>query len=159
VVWYAPDAVVYHRVRPERTTFRYFRARCRAEGASKTRVSRMVGARDGLESERAYTTRTLPTATVRDLQAGVRGNSPGAWGRVGARVAGVRSAGGGFLEARARSREPVVAAGPAGDTAPFAPILPVAVDLAGGALPLRERTDGDGELYTRALVLVRDAGT
>jgi GT2 family glycosyltransferase len=157
VVWYAPGAIVSHRVRPERTTFRYFRARCRAEGASKTRVSRMVGARDGLESERAYTTRTLPNATLRDVQAGLRGAGRAAWGRAGARVAGVAIAGGGFLEARARVREPIVAAGPVGDAPRFAPILPVSIDLAAGAPPLRERT-ADGTPYTRAFVLVRDAG-
>jgi GT2 family glycosyltransferase len=159
VVWYAPGAVVFHRVRPERTTFRYFRARCRAEGASKTRVSRMVGARDGLESERAYTTRTLPNATLRDVQAGLRGGSRGAWGRAGARVAGVAIAGGGFLEARVRLREPVAATSTETIASPaFAPILPVAIDLATGAPPVRERT-ADGTPFTRALVLVRDAGT
>jgi O-antigen biosynthesis protein len=158
IVWYAPEAIVFHRVRPNRTTFRYFRARCRAEGASKTRVSRMVGARDGLESERAYTTRTLPTATLRDVQAGLRGAGQGAWGRAGARVAGVAIAGAGFLEARTRAREPVDAVGPAGEALQFGPILPVTIDLAAGAPSLRERT-AEGTPYTRALALVRDAGT
>jgi GT2 family glycosyltransferase len=158
VVWYAPEAIVFHRVRPNRTTFRYFRARCRAEGASKNRVSRMVGARDGLESERAYTTRTLPTATWRDVQAGLRGTSPGAWGRAGARVAGVAIAGGGLVEARLRAREPIEAGAAGSADTPFAPVLPVTIDLATGAAPIRDRR-ADGQPYTRALVLVRDAGT
>ncbi len=38
----------------------YFRARCFAEGISKTQIARLVGTQDGLASERAYTTRTLP---------------------------------------------------------------------------------------------------
>jgi hypothetical protein len=33
---------------------------------SKTRVAKLVGARDGLASERTYTTKTLPLATLRD---------------------------------------------------------------------------------------------
>ena len=68
VVWYAPDAVVHHRVRAERATLAYFRARCRAEGISKTQVARIVGSQDGLASERSYVTRTLPVASLRDLR-------------------------------------------------------------------------------------------
>ncbi len=64
IVWYAPSAVVHHRVGGERATFAYFRARCLAEGGSKQRVARLVGSRDGLASERTYTTRTLPRAAA-----------------------------------------------------------------------------------------------
>ena len=96
VVWYAPDAVVHHRVRRERATFAYFRARCVAEGGSKTRVARLVGARDGLSSERSYATRTLPLAAVRDLRLAAGRRSPGALARVGARVAGVALTSTGF---------------------------------------------------------------
>src|SRR5262249_50781763 len=59
VIWYVPGALVEHRVRPERATRSYFRQRCIAEGGSKTRVAKLVGARDGLSSERSYATRTL----------------------------------------------------------------------------------------------------
>jgi hypothetical protein len=64
-VLYMPDARVLHRVVPERTTVRYFFARCRAEGMSKALVSRLAGSRDGLRSERSYVTTTLPAGMVR----------------------------------------------------------------------------------------------
>ena len=40
-------------------------SRCYAEGLSKALVTASVGARDGLSSERRYTTRTLPRGVVR----------------------------------------------------------------------------------------------
>ena len=49
-----PQAVVSHRVPAARTRWRYFLSRCRAEGNSKAHVSSLVGADDGLSSERSY---------------------------------------------------------------------------------------------------------
>ncbi len=41
LVWYAPGAVVEHRVTAERSTWEYFRRRCWAEGLSKASVRRL----------------------------------------------------------------------------------------------------------------------
>jgi glucosyl-dolichyl phosphate glucuronosyltransferase len=57
---YQPQASVFHRVPGSRTNWHYFFSRCFSEGISKAFVSRYVGTKDSLESERAYTFRTLP---------------------------------------------------------------------------------------------------
>ncbi|BBY27919.1 glycosyltransferase family 2 protein [Mycolicibacterium sediminis] len=62
-----PDMRVWHTVSRDRTTFRYFVSRCYHEGRSKAMVSRLVGASDGLSSERAYVSRVLPRAAARGL--------------------------------------------------------------------------------------------
>lgn len=48
-------------------TWRYFVQRCRHEGYSKALLSRLVGQRDGLSSERTYVMRTLPTGILQGL--------------------------------------------------------------------------------------------
>ncbi len=62
-----PALRVDHRVSPDRVKVKYFLSRCHAEGRSKAVVSRLVGAGDGLSSERTYTTRTLPVGVLRAL--------------------------------------------------------------------------------------------
>lgn len=52
---------VAHDVPRNRTTVSYFLHRCYYEGRSKAILSRLCGQRSSLESERAYTTRTLPS--------------------------------------------------------------------------------------------------
>ena len=64
---YEPAAVVHHHVPRQRARWRYFGARCYAEGLSKAAVSRLVGARDGLAAERHYVRRVLPRAVVTGL--------------------------------------------------------------------------------------------
>jgi GT2 family glycosyltransferase len=64
---YEPTAVVHHRVTDDRAAWRYFCARCSAEGLSKAMVSRLVGARDALETERRYVRSVLPRGIVRGL--------------------------------------------------------------------------------------------
>jgi GT2 family glycosyltransferase len=155
IVWYAPAAVVHHRVRRERATFAYFKARCLAEGGSKTRVARMVGARDGLSSERSYATRTLPRAAARDLRLALGGRSPGALGRVGARVAGVALTGTGFGTTRAAELRSGRALPPR--QAAFRPALVGQIDLAAPA-DVTGGADSDGLPYERAVLLVRDHG-
>jgi glycosyltransferase involved in cell wall biosynthesis len=66
-VVFEPAARVRHEVPASRGTWSYFVQRCRAEGRSKARVSRLVGASDGLASERSYVLRTLPSGGVRGL--------------------------------------------------------------------------------------------
>jgi glucosyl-dolichyl phosphate glucuronosyltransferase len=57
---YDPTARVRHRVPADRTSWRYFHARCYAEGLSKALVARASDVRSGLASERTYTMRVLP---------------------------------------------------------------------------------------------------
>jgi len=64
---YEPTAVVHHRVTEDRAAWRYYCARCYAEGLSKAMVSRLVGARDALETERRYVRSVLPRGIVRGL--------------------------------------------------------------------------------------------
>ncbi len=68
VFLYEPQARIHHRIPPSRTNWRYFGSRCFAEGLSKAAVSRYVGAKDGLATERTYIARTL----LRGLAHGVR---------------------------------------------------------------------------------------
>lgn len=60
ILRYDPQARVTHRVPAKRAAWNYFRARCYAEGRSKALISWLVGAGNGLASERTYTFRTLP---------------------------------------------------------------------------------------------------
>ena len=62
-------AVIHHRVPDARRALRATSARrAYAEGLSKALVARSVGARQGLESERRYTTRVLPAGVARGLR-------------------------------------------------------------------------------------------
>ncbi len=70
VFLYEPQARIHHRIPAQRKSWRYFRSRCNAEGLSKALVTRYVGAKDGLASERAYTLRTLPRGVIRGLMDG-----------------------------------------------------------------------------------------
>lgn len=74
---YQPQAVVDHRVPANRGTWSYFRSRCYSEGWSKALISRFVGARDSLSSERAYTFEILPSAVLRGLREMLRGDVTG----------------------------------------------------------------------------------
>jgi GT2 family glycosyltransferase len=92
---YEPRAVVRHRVTPERMAWRYFCSRCYAEGFSKAIVSRLVGAKDALETERRYVRSVLPRAIVRALDPRRQRRSEGI-ASIGAIVAGLALAAGGY---------------------------------------------------------------
>lgn len=64
---YDPTARVRHRVPADRTSWRYFHARCYAEGLSKALVARASDVRSGLASERTYTMRVLPRGMARGV--------------------------------------------------------------------------------------------
>jgi len=70
VVVFEPAARVHHTVPVERLSWRYFRARCFAEGISKAMVAARVGRRCSLASERAYVASVLPRAVLRGLRRG-----------------------------------------------------------------------------------------
>ena len=88
-------AKIWHRVAAERARFSYYRSRCYAEGLSKAMVTRTVGAKDGLSSERRYTTSTLPRGVARGLGDALRGDGAGA-GRTGAIIAGLATVTAGY---------------------------------------------------------------
>jgi glycosyltransferase involved in cell wall biosynthesis len=85
---HVPGAQVEHQVPSGRTEFAYFRRRCWLEGRAKALLSAMVGAGDGLASERAYTLKTLPSGIMRGLWDAIRGDLSGLW-RAGAIAAGL----------------------------------------------------------------------
>jgi glycosyltransferase involved in cell wall biosynthesis len=72
-VLFDPDAVVDHRIAPERGRWRYLLSRCYAEGLSKAIVSAHAGEADGLASERDYVARTLPRGFAREMRAAFLG--------------------------------------------------------------------------------------
>jgi glucosyl-dolichyl phosphate glucuronosyltransferase len=97
---YEPQARVYHQVPSTRTRWEYFRSRCYTEGLSKAVVSRFVGAKDGLASERAYTLRTLPRGVIRGLSDAIRRRDRAGLARAGAIVAGLVITTAGYLIGR-----------------------------------------------------------
>jgi glycosyltransferase involved in cell wall biosynthesis len=76
ILLYQPAAKVQHRVSPNRATWKYFYSRCYAEGLSKALVARLVGAGDGLASERSYTLRTLPQGVLNGLASTLTRRNP-----------------------------------------------------------------------------------
>lgn len=68
---YEPRARIHHRIPAARTSWRYFKSRCFAEGLSKAVVARYVGAKDGLATERTYIVRTLLCGVVRGVRDGI----------------------------------------------------------------------------------------
>lgn len=76
-ILFQPSAVVDHRVSVDRVRWNYLLRRSWAEGLSKAVVSRMEGRDQGLSTERAYTTRILPVALLRELGRGMRGRGFG----------------------------------------------------------------------------------
>ena len=86
---YEPAARVLHRVPSGRGRWAYFRSRCYAEGLSKALVSRLVGAGDGLASERTYVMRTLPQGVLRGIADVFRQRSLAGLGRSTVIVAGL----------------------------------------------------------------------
>jgi glycosyltransferase involved in cell wall biosynthesis len=97
VLLYESRARVQHRVPTSRACWDYFRARCYAEGLSKALVSRSVGTRDGLASERTYTFRTLPRGVIRGLADVAFHRDPTGLARAGAIVAGLATTTTGYL--------------------------------------------------------------
>jgi glycosyltransferase involved in cell wall biosynthesis len=112
---YDPAAAVRHRVPARRGGWRYFRARCYAEGLSKATVARLVGAGDGLASERTYTLRTLPQGVARGLRDAVLRRDATGFGRAGAIVLGLGFTAAGYLQGSVAPalRLPAGAAAPA----------------------------------------------
>ncbi|GAA1235629.1 glycosyltransferase family 2 protein [Kitasatospora nipponensis] len=130
VLRYDPSAGVRHHVPGERTRWRYFRARCFAEGRSKAVVARFAGPQRALASERRYLRATLPQAALRTLRPAGRTDPAGPavpsggdrLRALGALSAGVGVTVAGYLVGRtAASSDP---ARTAAGTAPGEPVGP-----------------------------------
>ena len=99
-IMYDPAVRVDHHLPPNRSTWRYFRARCYAEGRSKAVVSGLVGSRQGLASERSYVRRTLPAAAMRGIVEAVRTRRVAPLARTAAIVVGLAITGTGYVVGR-----------------------------------------------------------
>jgi GT2 family glycosyltransferase len=96
-------AVIWHRVRQDRATARYFLKRCFAEGMSKAAVSRRVGSAEGLAAERRHAFATLPAGIARGM-AGLFGGDLAGAGRAAAIVGGLAAAVAGYPAGRLARR-------------------------------------------------------
>ncbi len=77
-VWlYEPRAPVRHSVTPERTSIAYFARRSFEEGDGKARLARLVGAQQGLSSERRQIIHVLPRGILRGLADALHGDPYG----------------------------------------------------------------------------------
>lgn len=95
-VWlHQPEARVLHTVTSERSSLGYFLRRCYEEGVGKANLSRYVGSRDGLSSERQHLSAILPRGIARELGRGLKGKPSGA-ARAGAIVLGLFAGAVGF---------------------------------------------------------------
>lgn len=109
---FEPGARVLHRVPPQRAGWRYFRDRCMAEGYSKALVTRCVGTRDGLSSERHYALRTLPAGVARGMGDALRRGDPSGLGRGTAIAAGLALTSAGYVAGALAQRLPTTRALP-----------------------------------------------
>ena len=153
VLLYDPLMEVLHRLEPERATWRYFRARCRAEGRSKALVVRECGAGRGLSSERRYAMRVLPSGIVRGLRDAAVNLDYWGLARAGAILGGLTYTAGSYFAARygaglsLRKRQQT-----------YSPIRVLDLDLANPASRIDKCSSIAGDDYARAFCLLRFAG-
>jgi glucosyl-dolichyl phosphate glucuronosyltransferase len=117
---YEPRASIHHRIPEARARWGYFRSRCYAEGLSKAAVTRYVGSKDGLASERDYTLRLLPAGVIRGLLDGILHRDLSGMQRAAAILAGLLITFGGFIRGRLSllGRPPMPLGAPQGQERP-----------------------------------------
>jgi hypothetical protein len=93
-------ARIHHHIAASRANWRYFSARCYAEGLSKAAISSFVGTEKGLVSERAYTLLMLPRGVLRGLADSVLHLDPSGLLRAIAIVIGLSATTLGYLVGR-----------------------------------------------------------
>jgi GT2 family glycosyltransferase len=94
---YQPRAIVSHLVPPSRVTWSYFRSRCYAEGCSKAKLGRRVGANAALRVERKYVAQTLSRALLRCVGRGLSRRDRPALTQGAAIVVGVAATAAGYI--------------------------------------------------------------
>ncbi len=89
VFLYEPRAFIYHHIPAKRARLDYFLSRCYAEGLSKALISKCVGSRDGLSSERRYTLAVLPLGVLKNISEALIQQDPHGFLRAGAILLGL----------------------------------------------------------------------
>lgn len=102
VILHEPAARIRHKVPAARTSWSYFLHRCYFEGVSKAKLAGMVGAEDGLSSERAHALRVLPRGIARGIGDTVRRRDPSGVARSAAIAIGLASTACGYAVGRVR---------------------------------------------------------
>lgn len=97
VFLYEPRSRIHHHIPSSRASWRYFRTRCFAEGLSKATVTRYVGSKDGLATERTYIVKTLLGGIVRGGMDGILHLDLTGFARAGAIAAGLTITFAGYL--------------------------------------------------------------
>lgn len=92
-----PEAKVQHQIPASRTGWNYFLSRCYLEGCSKALVAHYVGSKDGLAAERKYSFQTLPQGVLHGIVTTLKTGKLEGLLRAGAIIAGVGTAGIGYL--------------------------------------------------------------
>jgi glycosyltransferase involved in cell wall biosynthesis len=93
---YDPSLLMHHTVSARRATWTYFLSRCWYEGQSKAHITRLVGGKESLSSERRHMLKVLPVAVLRECSSGVTCRT-GGLGRAAAMVAGLAATASGFV--------------------------------------------------------------
>ncbi|TVT16593.1 glycosyltransferase family 2 protein, partial [Amycolatopsis rhizosphaerae] len=153
-ILFRPQALVRHRVTPDRLTWRYLRRRGWGEGLSKALVSRSVGAEEALSTERDYVRKVISLAVLRESARLLRGEGSGATGVVALGTV-VGATAGGYLRGKAARRRRRRFTGTGTPKLVHGPIHVATVDVR--SLP-RELTVPPRAVghYRAAQVLVRD---
>ena len=159
---YEPLAVVHHRVPANRCTWAYFLSRCYSEGLSKALVSLYVGSKDGLASERAHATKTLPDGVIRGIKDTFSGRERRGFGRSFAIFLGLLYTAIGFITGSitlslsgARKRMAMPLDNKVRDARKFLPVRVMEIELS-EPLPSVPHMDVEtGQEYGKALVLAR----
>ncbi|WP_220203008.1 glycosyltransferase family 2 protein [Reticulibacter mediterranei] len=112
VFLYEPRALIYHRIPAQRARWHYFLSRCYAEGISKATITKFVGAKDSLSSERAYTTQMLPRGVCKGITDALLRRDPSGFLRAGAIIAGLVTTTAGYVKGSLK-RQPLPTASPA----------------------------------------------
>jgi GT2 family glycosyltransferase len=98
---YQPRARVSHKVSSQRSGLKYFRSRCYAEGLSKALVASLVGAGDGLDTERSYVLHTLPRGVLHGLRNTFLRQQPAEYKRSAAIIIGLAWTISGYVSGKA----------------------------------------------------------
>lgn len=94
---YDPNTEIYHSVPLKRTGWSYYQSRCYAEGISKAVISKWVGQKDGLASERTHAMITLPKGVISGIGDAVLHGDLDGLKRAGAIVAGLMITTAGYI--------------------------------------------------------------
>jgi GT2 family glycosyltransferase len=149
-----PAMAVSHQLANSRTTWRYFRTRCLAEGRSKALVVNNVGISKGLSSELRYTVRLLPAGIARAVGDAMLSFDVAGFARAGAILVGLSYTSWGYLRAKLSSNSRKSQESPK----EFLPIKIVDLDIA-HPLPQLEACDPMRNVrYGGVFCLVRSAG-